>query len=242
MTIWEVFRVSRRLWVVVVIGLLLTAWATTTVRNEPGAYSGQARVTLLAPESIRGNAVARSPESMIALAGVIAHLTQGTGGDAQSVSNQVTLLGEGVRDGYSIRQPNRGGQWVNQFDDAALDVQSAGPTLNRAQEQMNAALNSINAALDSLQVGVPEDERVTTHLGPGDPAFTHENGSMMRATIATVLLGLILTFTAPMVVDRFQRRRATRTGASVRPSRQNTRSHSGSQEVHYHLTRAVPPP
>lgn len=242
MTIWEVFRAGRQLWMVVVVGLILTAAATITVRNEPVAFGGQARVTLLAPETIRGNAIARSPESMIALAGVIAHLTQDGGGAGQSVSGQVTLLGEGVSDGYSIRQPNRGGQWVNQFDDAALDVQSAGPTLQRAEEQMDAALDRINAALDALQADVPADERVTTHLGAGDPAFTSGHGSKARATAATTLLGLLLTFTAAVLIDRSQRHRSDRNRGAPR-RRLTTRAPTDGRRPHPdHLKRAIPRP
>jgi hypothetical protein len=205
LTIWDVIRVSRRLWPMVLIGLALTGLVTVTVRNQPGAYSGHARVTILAPEPFRGNAVAKTSDSLVALAGVVAYLAMGAGGDARSVSDQVTLLDEGVRDGYSIQQPNAGGQWVFNFQDAVLDVQSAGPTLERSQQQMDAALDSIYNSLDKLQASVAPDQRVTVHLSQGDPAFTYDHGSTMRATLATVLLGLILTFATPMIAERIIR-------------------------------------
>uniref|UniRef100_UPI001F43AFEB PfkB family carbohydrate kinase n=1 Tax=Cellulomonas citrea TaxID=1909423 RepID=UPI001F43AFEB len=39
----------------------------------------------------------------------------------------VTLASQGVLAGYQIRQPDQGSQWVHEFNDTALDVQSAGP-------------------------------------------------------------------------------------------------------------------
>ncbi len=117
MTIWDILRINRRWWVLVLIGLLLTSLATLIVRDHEGAYSGRARVTFLAPQPLRGNALAQTTSSLIALAGIVAHTTGGPGGDAQSVSDEVTLVGEGVTDGYSIRQPNAGGQWEYRFEE-----------------------------------------------------------------------------------------------------------------------------
>ena len=206
-TLWDVFRLSRRFWVLMAVGILLTAAGTIHAWGGSGAFSGRARVSLLAPPEIRGNALVQTPISLVALAGVLAHTTGGPGGDAQSVSDDVTLLGEGVTDGYSVRQPSVGGQWEYRFEDSVLDVQSAGPTLGRAEEQMRAALASISSTLNELQdrAGVVPDQRVTVQLGPGEPAFTYEHGSRVRATLMTALLGLILSFSLPVVYARFGR-------------------------------------
>ncbi len=73
---------------------------------------------------------------------------------------------------------------------------------------MRTALDSIASTLAALQdgSGVAADQRITVQLGPGDPAFTYEHGSTTRATLATILLGLILTFSVPVVYERFLRR------------------------------------
>ena len=190
-----------------VVGLILTAFGTLQAWESKGAYSGRARVALLAPQPIRGNALVQTTTSLVALAGLIAHTTGGPGGDAQSVSDDVTLLGEGVTDGYSIRQPNAGGQWEYRFEESVLDVQSAGPTLGRAREQMTTALSSISSSLTELQdrAGVTPDQRVSIQLGPGEPVFSYEHGSPTRAALMSALLGLLLSFSLPVVYVAFTR-------------------------------------
>jgi hypothetical protein len=206
-TLWEVFRLNRRFWVLTVVGLILTATAAFHAWDSTGAYSGRARIALLAPQQVRGNALVKTTISLIALAGILAHTTGGPGGDAQSVSDDVTLLQEGVTDGYGIRQPNAGGQWEYRFEVSVVDVQSAGPTLDRAQEQMSSALAKISSTLAELQdrAGVAPDQRVSIQLGPGEPVFTYEHGSRMRATLMSAALGVILSFTLPVIYARFGR-------------------------------------
>lgn len=190
-----------------VFGLVLTAAGTLHAWDSAGSYSGHARIVLLAPPEVRGNALVQTSISLVALAGILANTTGGPGGDAQSVSDEVTLLGEGVTDGYSIRQANAGGQWEYRFEAPVIDIQSAGPTERRARDQMSTALASVSATLTGLQdqAGVMPAERVSMKINPGEPVFTYEHGSRTRAALMTAVVGVIVSFSLPVIYARFGR-------------------------------------
>lgn len=217
MTIWDLLLLSLRFWVVTVVGFALTAAAVPLVGQQPGIFSGQVNVILLQPEPFPGNALAETTDSLISTTGVVAQLVGGQGGTSRSVSDQVTLVGEGLRQGYSVRQPNSGGQWEYRFETPVLDVQSAGQTLDDARAEMNAALTRIEDVLDKLQSDASVDEtlRIRIQLSPNQPVYTYAHGSRARALAGTLLTGVLVTFGGVLVAERLTDRRERRRRAAV---------------------------
>ena len=216
MTFWDLVILCRRFWVVSLVGLALTTLVAYGVAGREGTYNGQVKVILLAPQPSRGNALVEPNDSLIDFAGVLGRVTGGPGGASRSVSDDVTLVGEGVRTGYSIQQPNSGGQWEYRFNEPTLNVQSAGETLEETQRQMSIALTTIQDALDDLQVksGVAANMRISMQLSPSAPVYSYEHGSRTRAVAATVLLGIAITVSAVVATSRLWTARRTRSPKS----------------------------
>ncbi|MGV8978125.1 MAG: hypothetical protein ACOH17_08785 [Cellulomonas sp.] len=217
MTIWDLFLLSLRFWVVTAAGIALTAVAVLLVGQQPGLFSGQVNVILLQPSQFPGNAIAETTDSLISTTGVVAQLVGGQGGTSRTVSDQVTLVGEGIQHGYSVRQPNSGGQWEYRFETPVLDVQSAGTTLDDSRAEMSAALTRISDVLDKLESDAAVDPalRIRIQLSPNEPVYTYAHGSRLRAYAGTVLTGVLVTFAGVLVAESLTDRRARRRRAAV---------------------------
>lgn len=195
MTIWDLLGSAVRRWGVTLAGLLLTATAVFWVISIPEVHSAHVRVVLLPPISDEPNGYADSSRSLVHLAGAVAREIRGTGDIPESVSGDVTLAHAGYHEGYEVRHVNAGGQWKYQFDDPVLDVQAVGETRSEAESQMTRALQAVESTLTRMQdaEGVAAENRVRTILNPPQPQFRVEDGSRLRAVVAAVLAGTMLT-------------------------------------------------
>ena len=212
MTIWDLVSMAWRFWLVTLVGILLTVGGSLIVWQQQGVFNGQVNVVLLKPDVIPGNALANTSDSLISMAGVVAKMVGGPTGTSRAVSDQVTLVGEGAHEGYSVRQPNSGGQWEYRFETPVLDVQSAGRTEGAARAGMAAALASVQSAIDHLQsdASVRSNMRIRTQLSPTEPAFTYAHGSRTRALAATAVVGVLGTLGAVIAADRLSTRASRR--------------------------------
>ena len=204
MTIWDLLHLCRRLWAAVLVGMTLTIGCAVVVIHQSGTYSGEVDVILLAPPSQTRNVFAETTSSLVMLAGVVARISGGPGGAARSVSDNVTLVGEGQDDGFSIAQPNAGGQWEYRFERPVLHIESAGSTQEMAAAQMNLAVTTVRRTLQTLESrsAVSPASMVRIQMAPAEPAYTFVHGSRSRALGATGLIGILLTIGAVLAADR----------------------------------------
>ncbi|PXA65717.1 hypothetical protein [Cryobacterium arcticum] len=195
MTAWDVLTIAAQRWLVTVLGLVLTVGAVFLVTSAQPSYLAQVRVVLLPPATAQPNGLTDTAGSLISLAGVVAKSVADSDVGAEAVSESVTLTGEGRREGYTVRQPNAGGQWQYRFDEPVLDVQAVGSTDRAARQQLDAALRRVDSALADIQdlQGVPLASRVRTILNPEAPQVDAVGGSDTRAMAATVVAGLLVT-------------------------------------------------
>lgn len=195
MTAWDLFAIAIQRWVVTLICVVLTAGAVLWTVKSPPLYFVQVHVVLLPPVTADGNGLAVASRSVIDLAGVVARAIGGSGGQSQPVSDGVTLPGEGIRSGYSIRQPNTGGQWKFSFDQPVLDVQAVDSTPAKAEAQVQLALGEIKRTLVSLEngQGTSMQNRARISLNPATPQVFEESGSRTRAATASAFTGIIVT-------------------------------------------------
>ena len=128
----------------------------------------------------------------------------GPGEESQTVSSDLTLTSMGVERGWSVRQPNAGGQWDVNYEEARLDVKSSGRTVEEASAQMTEALTAIEDALTVLEDrrDVNEHERIRLELSPDQPVFTVQSGSRVRAMAGTGLAGLLITIGMVLGAER----------------------------------------
>ncbi|MFF1879649.1 hypothetical protein [Leifsonia sp. NPDC058230] len=195
MTVWDLFTVAFQRKLLTICCVLLTGLAVAWVSHAQPVYLSQVNVVVLRPASVPLNAYTNTSQSLIDMAGVVARAVEGGDGAAQTVSDGVTLAGEGVRDGYAVQQPNGGGQWQYRFDQPFLDIQAVGSTPAEARRQMALALADVRATLDRVQdaQGVAAANRVRVNLNPLEPQLTVAGGSRVRAVGATALLGILIT-------------------------------------------------
>lgn len=198
MTVWDLVSVAIQRWIVTLSCLLLTGLAIFWAVSVPPVYLAHVRVVLLRPASVGLNAYTNTSQSLVDLAGVVARGIQGGAGSVQTVSEGVTLAGKGVHTGYSVSQPNAGGQWQYSFDQPVLDLQAVDASRPAVEEQILRALAEVEATLKRIQddQGVAAEDRVRMTLNPSAPQFSDENGSHVRAISATALAGALVTFAA----------------------------------------------
>lgn len=210
MTSVDVMTVLVRRWYLVLAGLALTAGAMFSIHSSPGVYSTQADVLFLAPRSAKNpNPIEDGSESLIATTGLVARIVSHGKADPPTASSGVTLLGQGIRQGYSVRLPNSGGQWANNFDRPVLDIQVTGPSSQWVRSTLDARIAQINRVLFDLQAadGVEPQSFITTSSTPELATVAHSNGQPKRAMAATLLLGTALTGFAAVGFDRIALRR-----------------------------------
>lgn len=214
MTVGDLLRLSVRHWLVSLVVIACTGVGFLWAMKQSVAVNGSTSVVFLAPDATDGNVLAGTSAALIATTGVVAGQVNGPVDQPQTVSD-VTLSSMGVRAGWSVRQPNTGGQWVTHYSDPVLEVRSTGRTLAEAQAQMETALDKVDAALASLQdsTHAPADARIHVLRSPVGPVYTVQAGSRTRTMGAVVLLGIFVWAAALIVADR------------VRPERRAARRH-----------------
>jgi hypothetical protein len=210
--IWAAFLVG-------VLGIVLTAAFMYRVDHKPGVFYGDVKVRFEIPSSEQNkNPLATSAGGLAGVAGVIAKMVDPSESNTRVVSPTVTLVDQGIRNGYSVTLPNDGGQWANNFDQSLLDVQVVAPSAVSVSDQMQTLVNRIYADLTHMQQGsnVPPVDQITLIPTPSSTQIFYLTGSPLRAVGTTVVLGLTLTLAAMFFV-------ATRFGDLTRLVRRRRR-------------------
>lgn len=195
----------RRVWVFGVIGLMATAGLVVKTAHEPGLYWGSADVVLLTPPSAKApNTIGLVSGSLIATAGLIQRQVSGGPAASHVVSDDVTLLDEGVTSGVTVTLPNAGGQWANNFEKAVLHVQSVDPVESVALSRLRAMVASVQSALAAreTEAHVQSEHRIGTDVTPSTLTVRHFTGKTGRSIAASGLVGLSATAAFMVFVDR----------------------------------------
>ena len=177
-----------------------------SVSQQPGMFQARVDVLLLLPQSANNpNSYTATTESLIDTAGIVATVLSGASGAPLTSSSTVTLAGQGIRDGWSVRLPNSGGQWANNFDRPLLDVQVVGPSHDAVLKRANELVTRIEAELIRRQdrAGVSPHNLIRTRLSPPTPQVFFLSGQSPPAPLAaSLLLGVLLTTAACVVADQ----------------------------------------
>jgi hypothetical protein len=196
-----------------VIGVLLTmVWAYAAGR-KPGVFSVNENVLFLAPSSAAfPNSLVVSSDSIVTTAGIVARMIDPRIPSARVASSTVTLVGEGIRNGWSVQLPNDGGQYEDNFDQPLLQVQVVGTNPYQVIATTHSLLGKIDSDLALIQRRdhVPSVDRIHTSLNPSSAQLFYQTGSRIRAMAAVVLLGIGFTVSAQVLVRRRFMRRSAR--------------------------------
>jgi hypothetical protein len=204
------FVVKRAVLCLGIVGTLVTCAVGVNMAHTRGVFWSRVNVVFLLPRStLNPNVLQASADSLITLAGAVGKMVSDPESSIKVVSDSVTLPGEGIKHGYTVRLPNSGGQWANNYTEPLLDVQAVGTTAAEVQSTMTSVVQSIDARLSEMQQAARVDEfnLVTTRLSPPTPPLYFVRGSRVRAVAATLLLGFGMTVATVVTLSRVLRRR-----------------------------------
>jgi len=210
MTFWELLRAIIRYWPVLLAGALCTAASGLVIANDEGVFFTRTEIVFLAPTSpLNPNALRTQSEDVIDVAGVVAKRLSGAGEVLKFASPDVTLVGLGVRDGWSIRLPDTGGQWGTNFATQRLVLDVVGPTMEAVRDRQGELLDRVTDELSSLQSarGVDVFNEITSMAAPETTRIFHAGSDRARALGMTLALGFGATLAIILSLDRRRRRR-----------------------------------
>jgi hypothetical protein len=213
MTVEDFLRSILRRWPVAFVGILLTLALCVVTLRAPGVYWAWSKVYFLVPATTKQpNQLAPDSSAAIAFAGLIQTEVNKGIPLRRATSPYVTLLDEGIYDGWSVLLPDTGGQWATNFEEASLIVQATGPSAEAVRSRMNDLINQITALVvareDAAQVSLAS--RVDLTMSPPVVAVQYSNGHRSRAEAIIVLLGVGLSLAACIVIDRVAQTRRPR--------------------------------
>lgn len=211
MPIWDFPAAIRRFRYVVLTGLLVTmamVWATYVHPN--GSYYSKVTVALLPPQTVlRPNSYTSTSGSLIMTAGLMARMNDTKLLDLEPVSPDVTLVDLGLKHGTSVKLPDYGGQWANNFSRPILIVEAVGSSKGEVNDRIDSAVSNIRQTLVTMETeaNVQPVDKIRLELTPPTPEVRYLSGNRKFAALASVGLGLIGTIGSVVLLDRWRRRR-----------------------------------
>lgn len=210
MTLWEFFAACLRRWPIVLVGVICTGLAAFALLSDKGVYYTRTQLVFLAPSSSSyPNTLTTQSEDIIDTAGVVAKRITGPRPVTKFASPDVTLIGQGIRDGWSLTLPDTGGQWATNFQSQILNLEIVAPARATVLERQTTLVRRVQDELDSLQRerGVAPINDITVQAAPRSTVIYHVGGSKPRALGMTAALGVGITASVVMLVERLARRR-----------------------------------
>ena len=220
MTVWDLIRSLIRRWPIVLVGALCTGAFGYLAVDDRDVYWTRTEVVFLASSSLQyPNSLKTMSGDLIMTAGLVAKRVTGPGHITKYASPDANLVGIGIRDGWSIRLPDTGGQWAENFASQVLAVEVVGPDRETVQAKQQELINRIEDELDALQRGAGVDPRndITATVMPETAVIHQIGGSEFRTLVMIGTLGAGATLGLVFFLEHRARRRAARAPASDAP-------------------------
>ena len=213
MALWDLLRAMVRRWPIVVVGAILTLAAANYASQDRSVYWTRTDLVFLAPKNAQyPNALRATSEDLVITAGVVGKLVVGTRQIPKFTATDAGLIGMGVRDGWTVRLPDTGGQWAPNYTDQWLIIEVVGSDPETVRAQKEQLVEEMTAALDRVQDEYRVDKafRMTTKEAPGSTVVYPVGGSSKRAFAVTGLLGAAATLYLVVRIDPILLRRKAR--------------------------------
>jgi hypothetical protein len=201
--------VSQRRWLIRLVSMLcvfVTLLGCYAVHERKGVFWSRVNVRLLLPSSSQNpNVLRNSSHSLIMTAGLIALIADPSGGKTGLADQSVTLASEGLRHGWAVTMLNSGGQWVNNFDQPAVQVEAVGTTVAEVTQEMQTALSRVDNALKAQEAKADIDPNTAIGLvnSTSPSPMYYQGGSQIRGLAGVIALGLIVTLSARTILRRW---------------------------------------
>jgi hypothetical protein len=209
-TIRDLIQALLRRWPVVLIGAVVTAAMCFVALSDRGVYWTRTEVTFLAPSSERyPNSLQTTSGDLIITAGIVEKRMEGPAAVPKYADSSVNLIGEGVRDGWSLRLPDTGGQWATNFASQTLILEVVGSGHDEVQSRQQQLIDEIADQLNALQreQGVDPVNDITTAATPASAVISHVTGNRVRSLAATAALGASAVIALVVLLEHRARRR-----------------------------------
>lgn len=210
MTLWDLIRSLIRRWPVLLVGAVLTGGLGYLSVQDDGVYWTRTEVVFLAPSSrLYPNSLKTTSEDLIITAGIVAKEITGPERITKYASTEANLVGIGVRDGWSVRLPDTGGQWAPNFASQTLLVEAVGSSSAEVEAKQSELVRRIGESLATMQreAGVDPVNSITVTTAPESTVTYHVGGSRIRALGMTSLLGAGATVSVAVLLERLARRK-----------------------------------
>lgn len=203
MTTWQAVMAILRRWPIAMAGVIATLAAAAVLMGRPGVYESSAEIYLIPPPNTATTSIGGQDSATIAMAGLLEREINAFN-EAKPVSADVTLADMDLRDSALLQLPNSGGQWDYNFTQPLLKISTTAPSAGAAASKRDALRDQLVATLNTLQAknGVAPSRRITTRQVPADPPVTYADGRPEIAAAVLVLLGVGLTVTGCVPLDR----------------------------------------
>jgi hypothetical protein len=182
--------------VVGLLGFTVTTLFADRLSEQPGVYWASKRVTILAPQSLENpNQLQLSLRSINMTAGMVAQLVSEDRRATRPVEPEMPLANYEVSSGWSVEQPDRGGQWSHQYSDPYVTIQVVDPDPRRVEQLMTTLEERVDSTITEIQqeADVAPVNQFTTTTSPPTTSLFYQAGSPARAIVGIYLLGLGLT-------------------------------------------------
>ncbi|MET8522177.1 hypothetical protein [Nocardioides sp. NPDC004968] len=213
MALWDLLRAMVRRWPIVVVGAILTLAAANYASQDRSVYWTRTDLVFLAPKNAQyPNALRATSEDLVITAGVVGKLVVGTREIPKFTATDAGLIGMGVREGWTVRLPDTGGQWAPNYTDQWLIIEVVGSDPETVRAQKEQLVEEMTAALDRVQdeYQVARAFRMSTKEAPGSTVVYPVGGSSKRAFAVTGLLGATATLYLVVLIDPILLRRKAR--------------------------------
>lgn len=223
MTLREVLRAAMRRWYVLLLVIAIAAAGSVWLQRDGGTYATRTSVVFTLPGE-----VALLPENgatderVIAFASAVAQELNGGRPAPTYATADAPAYGAGVREGVWVGLPNHGGQWVDSFGLAQIEIQIVGRTEEYVESTQQALLQRVIDTAEARQAatGAAESELITASVVPLTTRVDHIEASRSAVILAFAGIGiaaLVVGMWMSVQLERFshRRRRASRARASV---------------------------
>lgn len=214
MTLARILRMLGRQWLVLMIGIMLTAAGAVAALQATGVYTARTTITLLSPAgwAVGGNTLTDSATTLVGFARIIEETVNDGGGGQLFAAPDTLLYGAGIRQGELVYVPNSGGQWAPNFNRPVLVIDVVGTTPEYVVERVDALTVEIADAIDARQdeFRVVDDQRITWQANPRTPEISYAGPNRVRMLGGIAALGVGTTLAAALAVELLLRRRRTR--------------------------------
>jgi hypothetical protein len=213
-TFIEILRSLIRRWYVILVALLCVAAAILAVSRTDGVYSMRVNMVFLPPATVTSdtNTLHFSSESLINFAAVVEREYNGNTPQPRFSAVDAPLYGSGETSGVKVFLPNTGGQWSNDFQDAALVVEVVDPNRQTVLTRLHAVVAKVQALALERQstAGADPEHRISVLVSDPTTGMEFVKGDTVRAAGTIAVLGLGIGMVAAVLLDRALLRRRKR--------------------------------